>query len=173
MIVKLCGVLLILTSSFGIGYRLSKELSKRIEELLILKKIILMLRGEIKYGNSPLGEAFETIGIRMKNPYHDFLIDTAHEMGQLEGNTFHEIWKKMKDKHLKYSSLTQKDIERLMSLGENLGYLDKEMQISTIELYLEQLEQEISEAKSNLKKNGRLYQCMGIMGGILITILIL
>ena len=47
------------------------------------------------------------------------------------------------------------------------------MQLNTIELYLEQLEEEILSAQGNLKKNGKLYQSLGIMGGILITILII
>lgn len=79
----------------------------------------------------------------------------------------------MRKKHLEKTKLYEKDLDRLISLGENLGYLDKEMQIGTIDLYLENLEQETMEARDNLSKNSRLYQCLGVASGILITILII
>lgn len=164
---------MILTSTAAIGFAMSSELVSRIEELQILKRILLMLRGEIKYGNATLGEAFASIGRRMKTPYQEFLTGTAKELDMLSGESFKKIWEKMREIHLKQTSLTQKDLARLMSFGEQLGYLDKEMQLSTIELYLEQLEEEIGQAQSNLKKNGRLYKSLGIMCGILICILII
>ncbi len=173
MILKYIGALLIVASSSAIGFHLSSDLKLRIEELSILKKIALMLRGEIKYTNTPLFEAFSIIGRRIKSPYKEFLFETAKELEELNGTSFTIIWEKMKKKHLEKTKLYDKDLDRLISLGENLGYLDKEMQIGTIELYLESLEQETIEAKNNLVKNSRLYQCLGVASGILITILIL
>lgn len=173
MIIKYIGALLIIISSSAIGFRLSSDLELRIEELSILKKMALMLRGEIKYTSTPLFEAFSIIGNRIKSPYKEFLLETAKELEELNGTSFTSIWEKMKKKHLEKTKLYDKDLDRLINLGENLGYLDKEMQIGTIELYLEQLEQETIEAKNNLVKNSRLYQCLGVASGILITILIL
>lgn len=173
MIVKYMGTLIIVLSTSAIGFRLSSDLKLRIEELSVLKKIALMLRGEIKYTSTPLFEAFSIIGNRIKSPYKEFLLETSKELEELNGISFTIIWEKMKKKHLEKTKLYDKDLDRLISLGENLGYLDKEMQIGTIELYLENLEQEIIEAKDNLLKNSRLYQYLGIASGILITILII
>ena len=172
MVFKIIGVVLILSSSCAIGFRLSSDLGKRIEDLKSLKKIILMLRGEIKYNNSTLAEAFEVIGSRIKEPYRIFFQSTGTELNKLSGQTFFEIWKEMIYIHLEPTKLLEKDKKRLESIGENLGYLDKEMQLGTIDLYLEHLELEIEEAHKNLNNNGRLYKCLGIMGGILITLII-
>lgn len=172
MLIKLFGIILILCSSSLIGFRLSRELEERILELSEIKKMIIMLRGEIKYGNSVLSEAFLSIGGRMKEPYGAFLLESQESMEQKKGQTFQEIWKEQVEKHLKKTTLSEKDLLRLNQFGEQLGYLDKDMQLSTIELYLEQLEEEINGARENSKKNGRLYQSLGIMGGVLITVLI-
>ena len=94
------GVAMILTSSCGIGFKLSADLLKRIEELKVLKKIILMLRGEIKYNNSTMSEAFETISNRIDNPYKTFLGEASKELNSLSGKTFVEIWRFMIDKNL-------------------------------------------------------------------------
>ena len=50
---------------------------------------------------------------------------------------------------------------------------DKEMQVSTIELYLEQVQEEIKNAQENFKRNGKLYRMMGVMAGIFLVILML
>lgn len=172
MFIKIIGVILILASSAGIGFHLSDDFVKRVEECKTLKKIILMLRGEIKYNNATMAEAFETIGSRVDNPYHDFFMEAAIELNNLSGQTFLEIWKQTIDKKLKETKLNKKDMERFRNLGENLGYLDKEMQLSTIDLYLEHLELEIEEGNRSMNSNSRLYKCLGIMGGVLVTLII-
>lgn len=172
MIIKGMGIILILCSCGAIGFQMSGDLGRRIEELNTLKKIIIMLRGEIKYHNATLSEAFEGIGTRVKKPYKDFFSSCGEELDRLSGQSFHEIWKNMIKKYLFDTKLMAKDIQRLEAIGENLGYLDKEMQLNTIDLYLEHLELEIEEARKNLNNNGKLYKCLGIMGGILITLVI-
>lgn len=92
MILKSIGALLIIFSSSAIGFRLSSDLKYRIEELSVLKKIALMLRGEIKYTSTPLFEAFSVIGNRIKSPYKEFLLETAKELEELNGTSFAVIW---------------------------------------------------------------------------------
>lgn len=173
MFVKIMGVVLILTASCGIGFRMSDNFLKRVEELKTLKKILFMLRGEIKYNNSTMAEAFETISGRVDNHYKEFFLEGAKALNDLSGQTFITIWKQMIDTNLKDSKLNKKDLERFKGLGENLGYLDKEMQLSNIDLYLEHLEIEIDEGNKNTSTNSRLYKCLGVMGGVLVTLIII
>lgn len=49
--IKWIGVGFILFSCGGIGFEMKNKLEKRIEALRTIKRIIFMLRGEIKYGN--------------------------------------------------------------------------------------------------------------------------
>ena len=60
-----------------------------------------------------------------------------------------------------------------MTLGEVLGYLDTEMQLSAIGLYQEQLEQGIAEAQEQMEGRQKLYQSLGIAGGVFLVILLL
>ncbi len=77
MLIRICGACLVLIASCGIGLRLSRNLSERLEDLKTMKRLVIMLRGEIKYANTPLMDAFRTIGRRMKPPYQDFLIQIS------------------------------------------------------------------------------------------------
>lgn len=173
MITKIVGVILTLSSSALIGIYFSSEVRERANDLKDLKKIILLLRGDIRYAMTPLPEALRAISRKHEGKYHDFLHKISEELIALEGVTFQEIWKRTIETDLKHTSLNKKDKANLGQLGETLGYLDKDMQINTIDLYISQLESEIEEASKTMKEKTHLYNCLGIMLGIFITIVII
>ncbi len=166
------GALLIMASAAGIGASFSRDLKGRCMELRLLKQMIYMLRGEIKYTKTPLPEAFTSIAARMKEPFGSFLEQTAREMeSQKEGN-FGDLWKAQIKAWLSGTCLKKEDKEQLGSLGEVLGYLDLEMQLSSLDLYLEQLEICIREAQETASTKQKLYQSLGVAGGIFLVILL-
>ena len=61
----------------------------------------------------------------------------------------------------------------MIHFGENLGYLDKEMQLATIDLYLATIETEIEEAVRTVKEKTYLYNSLGVMAGIFLTIILI
>lgn len=173
VIIKIIGCILILTSSAGMGLYFSGELKNRINDLKELKKIIFLLRGDIRYANTPLPEAVQALAIRHEGKYKKFLSKIAERLNELGGVSFCTIWKEAVLKELENTSLSRKDLAGLGQLGENLGYLDKDMQINTIDLFLEQIEEEIKELSHNVKQKTYLYNSLGVLGGIFITIIML
>jgi stage III sporulation protein AB len=155
------------------GWYFSSELRNRIADLKELKKIIILLRGDIRYANTPLPEAVQALAIRQEGKYKLFLSEIADRLKELGGISFQTIWKETIEKKLDNTSLSKKDLEYLGQLGENLGYLDKDMQINTLDLYLSQIEEEIKELTRNVKEKTYLYNSLGVMGGIFITIIML
>ncbi|MDF2472414.1 MAG: hypothetical protein K0R92_100 [Lachnospiraceae bacterium] len=173
LIIKIIGCILIITSCTGMGWYFSSELRNRIADLKELKKIIILLRGDIRYANTPLPEAVQALAIRQEGKYKLFLSEIADRLKELGGISFQTIWKETIEKKLDNTSLSKKDLEYLGQLGENLGYLDKDMQINTLDLYLSQIEEEIKELTRNVKEKTYLYNSLGVMGGIFITIIML
>lgn len=173
IILKLIGCILIISSSAGMGWYFSGELKNRILDLKELKKIFILLRGDIRYANTPLPEAVQALAIRNEGKFKLFLKEIADRLNELGGISFCTIWRETIEKKLENTSLTKVDLGNLGQLGENLGYLDKEMQINTIDLYLSQLEEEINELSRNVKQKSYLYNSLGVMGGIFITIIML
>jgi len=169
---KLCGIVLIIASTTGMGFLFGNNMRLRLEELKELKKLLGMLRGEIKYTGTPLYEAFGIIGRRTKGIYAEFFKSTSKELEALSGKSLRTIWTSLKD-NVQQSHLKEKDWERLMQFGDNLGYLDKEMQIGTIELYLEHIEAEITEGQANYDKNSKLCRVLGICSGLFLTIILI
>lgn len=169
---KAVGAAMILISTAGIGASLSGDLKRHYMELRILKQLFYMLRGEIKYTRTPLPEAFAHISARLPEPFCTFLQKTAQEMENLGGRAFEELWREQIRRELSRTHLTREDKERLEDLGEVLGYLDFEMQLSSIELYLEQLELGIRNSQETIAPKQKLYQSLGVAGGVFLVILL-
>lgn len=170
---KFTGAVLILISAAGIGVSCSQDLKRRCMELRILKQMVYMLRGEIKYTKTPLPEAFAHIAPRLPEPFCSFLRQTEEKMGDLDGRSFPELWQEQIKTQLSGTHLKKEDKDQLAGLGDVLGYLDLEMQLSSIALYLEQLELGIQKAQEELAAKQKLYQSLGVAGGIFLVILLI
>ncbi|SHO52579.1 stage III sporulation protein AB [Anaerocolumna xylanovorans] len=171
--IKMLGCVLILISSAGMGMYFSGELKGRIRDLKELRRIVTLLRGDIRYANSPLPEAVQALSVRHDGKYKKFLQSAAERLNEFGGVSFCDIWKEAVHKGLGDTSLSKKDIVNLSQFGENMGYLDKEMQLNTIDLYLSQIEEEIKELSKSVKEKTYMYNTLGILGGIFLTIIML
>lgn len=69
--------------------------------------------------------------------------------------------------------LIQKDKECLVQLGDHLGYLDKDMQMNTIDWYITQVDEIMKDVTAESKQKMRLYQSLGVLFGLFVIILIL
>lgn len=172
-IIKIIGCILVIASSAGIGFYFSCDMRCRIEDLKELKKLIGLLKGDIRYAITPLPEAISSLARRHSGNYGSFLQYVSKKLQELSGQTFSEIWRVAVEKELISTSLTKKDKLQLVHFGDNLGYLDKDMQLNTLELYLSQLDEEITDISKTIKEKTYLYNSLGIMAGIFITIIML
>ncbi|MEG2774554.1 MAG: stage III sporulation protein AB [Acetivibrio sp.] len=173
MVLKILGSVFIIFSTSFLGYLLGMEKKNRLKQLRQLKKAGYLLRGEIQYGYTPLPEALINLGERSQTVFSDFFISVAEKLKKYEGESFYGIWEKEIKENLIKTSLQVGDKKKLMALGENLGYLDQEMQIKNIDLYLDGLEEEIKVEMNSQNEKIRLYQLLGVLSGIFVTIVML
>lgn len=166
---------MIIGASVGIGMYYTRILKKRAEAMKIMRKNMLLLKGEIRYSQSALNEAFLHIAEKNKGCYRSFFENVSHKMEEFQGEPFCEIWKRQLREDLPEtkSGLSKEDIRQLVLLGETLGFLDKEMQLNTLDLYLETVEGELQHLFQDMPEKIRLYQMFGITGGIFLSILML
>lgn len=170
---KVVGCIMVIISSTAMGFFFSNEMRCRIEDLKELRKLIVLLRGDIRYANTPLPEAISSIARRQNRNYSIFLTKIYTRLNELSGSTFSEIWKEAVEKELVSTSLSKMDKMNLSQFGENMGYLDKDMQMNTLDLYINQLDFEIEELSKTIKEKSYLCNSLGIMAGIFITIIML
>lgn len=171
MILKIIGASMTIASMSAIGFYFSLLLKIRLKELKELKNDMFILKGDIRYNQTPLPEALEQIGRRDTSNFKVFFEEVSRALKENEGGTFMEIWKQNVDKSLKDTCLVLQDREALSKFGECLGFLDKEMQMNTIDLYIAQLDLQIDDLTSIIKERTRLYNLLGIMAGVFVTII--
>ncbi|GHU61182.1 hypothetical protein FACS189418_0400 [Clostridia bacterium] len=173
MLVKMLGSGLVFFACFIWGMRLQNNLKSRISNLNDLKKIMTLLRGEILYHQAELSEALFAVSFRLAEPYSGFCRQMVKKLDEKQSYAFHPIWIDETQKLSEQIDLKKQDLQDLQSMGENLGYLDKDMQEKQFQLYFARLEEQIQEGKKEYQKKGKLYPSLGVMSGILFVIIFL
>ena len=114
--------------------------------------------------------------------YKEF-INKSRPIPKYEKDYPTELLKELKEPHVKgwvhwyftfydNAALTKEDKEEFARFGESLGYLDVEMQKNAMKLYLKELEQKIEYLQKEIPQKRKLYQSLGVMGGIFLLILL-
>lgn len=170
--IRIIGAVLVLGATSGLGFSMAMNLKKRMELLQHIKKMLFLLRGEIRYARAPLFEAFGNMSKVLEEPYSSFCRLLSDKLTSLDGSLFQTIWKDLVNQTFDSTELTKEDKEQLLHLGDQMGYLDEEQQLGNIDLYLGQLELQLEDARNNLGQKTKLYHCLGVMGGIFLIILI-
>ena len=86
--------------------------------------------GEIRCANSTLSECFRHVAGRICEPFGAFLENMAEHMEEFRGDTVQEIFTQHVEQDLRDTALATEDLEQLKRLGEQLGYLDAQMQLN-------------------------------------------
>lgn len=156
-----------------LGYTKSRAEAGRVKELKKLRRMAALLEGAVSFGTTPLPTALMSVGGKMENPYRDFLQDVSRELYDLPGQPFSEVFERNLECYLVDTHLRREDLLELKILGSDLGFLDKEMQLRTIKAYDSELGHKIEELQEGLPVRQKLYQSLGIMGGLFFAILLI
>lgn len=172
---KIVGAMLVIAGASGCGFGLAGQYGQRLRELEQLRQMIFLLKGQILYANAPLSEAFETIGRRTEGVLSELFLKVAERIDGQQGESFAQIWQEeieLLGKPGVSLALSKTDRQTLKTLGEHLGFLDRDMQERNLLLYLEQLDMRIQQLREHKQERCRLYTSLGIMGGLFLTILL-
>lgn len=108
-----------------------------------------------------------------KEPYQSWLLSLYERLRSRQGTSLAGIWEEEMEKHLKGTVIPEDILEGLGRLGKELGTIDLQMQIRTLDLYLESMEQRMEEMRAEEKERIRLYKCIGVTVGVFLAIVLL
>ena len=169
---KLFGAACILCGAAGCGICFAGRYRQRILELEQLKQMVFLLKGQILYASAPLPEALETVGKRMDGALGTLFLETAASLESQPGEAFPVIWRKAVSVMKGKTALSKSDRQTLETLGEHLGFLDRETQERTLLLYLEQVDTELEVLREHRQERCRLYTSLGVMGGLFLAVIL-
>lgn len=170
---KLAGGVLIMAASLLAGMSAAEHVQDEYEAMRHIRGVLYALRSEILYSRSCLGEAFGKIAGEVGAPFDQWLSGMAEQMQERDGIPFSVIWKNGMSVISAGSRLPGKEKERLEMLGMELGSIDMEAQIRSLDLYLEELRLSMEEKREGMKTRIRLCRCLGLMGGLFLSILLI
>lgn len=164
-----------MTAAAGLGAAASMEYRRRMEDLSEMRRLFLLLSGEIKSSRTPVPEAFSHMASRMKEPYRSFLRELSERLSKMEGENFAVLWKNALEEKFGrgQSGLKRQDLELLNSFGDMFGYLDTEMQLNAIRFLQEQLLDRLGQLSGSCAAQMRMARLLGVSGGIFLVILLL
>lgn len=169
---KILGGALVLLAAVFYGFRLSMEQQEHLDQLLAMKEMFLMMAGEISYTKTPLREAFFRISEQNKEPFSGFLKQAAEELEENQ-ESIGVFWRNLVDREEARFLFSREEKELLKRAGENFGYLDGQMQLKNLELYIGQAEVMIERFQKELKEKQKLAQTLSVMCGLFVIILLI
>lgn len=171
--IKAIGAICVISGCAGTGLSVSRSYNRRYRQLGVLRRMAVLLKGEIRYACSELPEAFEHAACRIEAPFRDFLMGLADDLRLMDGQPFDRLWRKHIESSLSGSCLTKEDKEALFRLGGQLGFLDREMQLTAIDLYLDELDASMISFGQTLPQKQKLSLSLGILSGLFLTALLI
>ena len=132
---KAAGAILVIFACTALGYAQSLTFQKRLGCLEEIRKMTVLLLGEITYRKEALPQAMERVSGKVAAPLSEFLKEVSREAGTCQGVRFSQIFAGRAQTFFKDSGMTRQDTESFAQLGEYLGYMDVTMQQNTIQLY--------------------------------------
>ena len=173
MYIKIIGGLFLMSSAAAIGFLKAEELNERVRRLQELKRLMVLLQGELRFHRAELSEAFGNLAARMEEPFQGFLRETAEQLEQRKIGGLEMVWQENTKRLLLSEGFSKEDAQLLELLGSSLGYLDLTMQTEHLNLAILRTEETIGQAKRQQETKGRLYQTMGVTAGALLTLLVI
>ena len=173
---KLLGGILGLLSCGAAGICMAEEKKQQLQSLKEIRQFFMLLSGEIRYGGTTLSEAIKAAAGKQKkdkDSLKEAFTEIAVKMEGKAAGSFFEIWREELLDKAKEVSLSGRNLEQLLRMGETLGGLDRETQLNSLNCYLEEIEREIIAEEKKIGEKVRLYRWLGALAGAFVWILLL
>ena len=168
---KIAGVLLILTGCTGVGLYTAMRYLIRIHLLEEIEQAMQFIYSEIEYAACDMVEIMHMLAAR-SNACRMFWCRMEEALLSCEGKLFYQNWKEHITGIEGYSCLKTEELLLLQELGKNLGNMNRDAQLHTIRLFLERLHAILLQAKGEYREKRKIRGIVGITAGIFISVLL-
>lgn len=169
---KWMGALLLTLGTTGLGIFYKRAGYERIRELERMIWFFYYLESEITYHKAELAEICRRAGERQKGAAGRLLTAVSRRMENGEGAVFERIWREESEALIGVSPLRDEDIADIREFAAQ-EFADSRMQLIQAAFCREKLEEKRKRLSEDAASRSRMYVCMGVMGGLVISIVLL
>jgi len=173
MLLRVVGAVLVCSSSTLLGMYLARLDQYRAIDLNEWKKALLILRSQIDFAAVPLPEAMNITSERVGEPVSGTLKLFAQRLLSKDSADVYSIWTNTIKDELKNNYLKQEDYDWLSNFGKTLGFLDRTMQLNSIDLTVSYIDGKTEALEIQSEKHKKMYGSLGILGGLLTVVILL
>lgn len=168
--IRALGAVLVAMGGAWMGLRAAEELRRRERSLEDMIGGLTLLEQELKLGGLPLGPLLRELANQTEGPAKTLFAACAKELDRADRRDFPTIWA---DLVRELPGLNSDARWALSRLGETLGRCDSESQRQTVASVRQRLEELCRHAEEERRRQGRVYQILGLTGGAFLVILLL
>ncbi|MDE6182200.1 MAG: stage III sporulation protein AB [Eubacteriales bacterium] len=170
---KIIGIILILLAGTSFGMYYSFKPIYRKNDLLEMKRAILILNSEIKFLSTSIKEALLAIENSIALPIKNIFFNFRQNIEKRRGEELYLIWEESLQKSSKNTYFIKEDIEKFKMIGKSIGSYDKELNLNSLNIILDYIDTSIKDIENEKLKNMKMYQSVGILGSLALIILLI
>lgn len=161
---------MVLLGCTGIGWFVASRYQTRIHLLEEVEQAIQFIYGEVEYSASDMVEIMHRLAGR-SHSCKEFWSAMECNLQNHDGRLFYSHWIENMGKIQGVSCLGDEDVLILKGVGKNLGNMDRETQLHTIQLFQKRLQEVILQAKGEYREKRKISSIVGVTAGIFLSVL--
>lgn len=169
---KLVGILCILTGCIGLGGNKVKEEKRRIRHLQEMIRIIKRIQNEISYGKHTLPEICLILSEHCYEPYRPYFRAIYEQTLQRDGAGLSRVWEQQTRLCLHNAPLQQEEKEILQGLLRSTGIQEENYQAESMGQSMDWLTRKCRQAEDAYENKSRMIFSLSVLAGVFLAILL-
>ena len=168
--VRLMGAVLIAVGCAVLGFRAAAGLQAQVRAVGQMAGGLALLEGELELSAPPLSQLMARGAARSQGPARALFQDCARGLTRLDREDFPSLWRRLTAERTELGAEGQ---AVLLPLGETLGRCGADRQLEALSSARRRLEALSARLEADSRRQGRVYQALGLSGGAFFVILLL
>lgn len=164
------GGILVVGGTAWVGFRAAAELRMRVRALRDMAQMLRLLEQELELHPQPMSRLMDTLIPRCHGPARLLAEDCRQALDRLGEAEFSLSWRQSVQRCVE---LGEEGRRCLLPLGDTLGRYDSGEQCRTLAVVRQRLELLADREEAECRRQGRVYQVLGLSGGMFLMILLL
>lgn len=164
---------MVIFSTTALGFMYGDRLKKRTKQLKEIRRCIYEIENHILYTHTALPKAIEFASSKVIEPVSTLFLDIFYMLSRNKVDNVYQAFKYAFLNKKDIINLKDEDINIILDFSKSLGESDIEGQKAIFSLVSENLKNQIDSSELMLKKNIKMYRCLGFSLGAMVIILLI
>ncbi|MCM1064090.1 MAG: stage III sporulation protein AB [Eubacterium sp.] len=163
---------MILLGCQGLGAWYRGQFLGRIRDLRTLRQILDLWESEVRYGKATLGECCLRMQRQLREPFRSCFERLNGKLREANGESCGKIFREVLTEGMRGLPLRQEDRDAFFQFIPENGYMDRQMQLLSIQRSRALLESTLEELEKENAEKCRLALGLGAMSGMLLVLIL-